>query len=74
MSGLEVDVCPLRKDGRQLPVTWMDAEYDKDATAKLIELFRILAPAVLIYFNGPDIPFAIKKVKHDNHFHVQVRG
>lgn len=74
MSGLEVDVRPLRKDGLQLPVRWMDAEYDKDATVKLIELFRIFAPVAVIYFNGPDIPFVIKKIKHDNHFHVQVRG
>jgi hypothetical protein len=74
MSGLEIDVRPLRKDGLELPVHWFDSEYDQHATAKLIELFRLFAPIVVIYFNGPDIPFVRKRVKHDNHFHVQVRG
>lgn len=73
MRGLEVDVRPLRKDGLELPVTWMEAVYDKDATAKLIELFRIFAPVAVIYFNAPDISSVIEMVKHDNHFHVQVR-
>ena len=74
MSGLEVDVRPLRKDGRQVAVSWSHEEYDKEATAKLIGLFRTYAPVALIYFNGPGIPFVSKRVKHDNHFHVQLRG
>lgn len=73
-SGLEVDIRPLRKDGLPEPVTWHDVEYDHDATEALIDLFRIYAPVVLIYFNDPDMPFVTKKVKHDNHFHVQMRG
>lgn len=73
-SGLELDVRPMRKDGLQQPVNWWDAQYDKDATARLIELFRIYTPVVLIYFNGPDIPFVVPRKYHDNHFHVQLRS
>lgn len=73
-TGLEVDVRPLRKDGLHFPVTWDQEEYDHDATLRLVELFRTFVPVELIYFNGPDIPFVIKKVKHDNHFHVKLRG
>jgi penicillin-insensitive murein endopeptidase len=73
-SGLEVDVRPLRKDGLHLPVTWSQAEYDHDATAKLIELFHTYAPISLVYFNGPGIPFVTKMIKHDDHFHVKLRG
>lgn len=73
-SGLEVDVRPLRKDGRQEPVRWSEREYDRDATAKLIGLFRIYSSADLIYFNDPDIPFVRVRVKHDNHFHVTLRA
>lgn len=73
-SGLEVDVRPLRKDGLELPVSWFDAQYDKTGTAKLIELFRTLAPVVTILFNGPDIPFVKKAPRHDDHFHVKLRG
>lgn len=73
-SGLEVDVRPLRKDGLAMGVKWSDTEYDKAATAKLIDIFRIYAPVALIYFNGPDIPFVTTMAKHDDHFHVKLRG
>lgn len=74
MSGLEVDVRPLRKDGLEKPVFWWDAEYDKNSTAKLIEMFRTFAPVAFVLFNGPDIPFVRKAKNHDNHFHVKLRG
>ena len=72
-KGLEVDVRPLRKDGLETGVTWRDAQYDREATAKLIELFRMYAPTILVYFNGPDIPFVTKMIHHDDHFHVALR-
>jgi penicillin-insensitive murein DD-endopeptidase len=74
MSGLEVDVRPLRKDGLELPVFWWDAEYDKQGTARLIEMFRTFAPVAFVLFNGPDIPFVRKATNHDHHFHVKLRG
>lgn len=73
-SGLEVDVRPLRKDGREEPVAWCDANYDLEGTARLIDLFRTYAPVVKIYFNGPEIPFVKRAVRHDDHFHVKLRG
>lgn len=73
-KGLEVDVRPLRKDGLEMPVTWMDSQYDKDGTVKLIELFRTFAPVVSILFNGPDIPFVKKWDRHDDHLHIKLRG
>lgn len=73
-SGLEVDVRPLRKDGLEEPVSWWDPQYDKDGTAKLIELFCTFAPVVTVLFNGPDIPFVKKAIRHDDHFHVKLRG
>lgn len=74
LSGLDVDVRPLRTDGKELPVCWWDAEYDKAGTMRLIALFRALAPVKFVLFNGPDIPFVQKAVHHDNHFHVTLRG
>ena len=73
-NGLQVDIRPLRKDGVEAAVTWMDSQYDEAATAKLIALFRVFAPVVCVYFNGPDIPFDKPLPHHDNHFHVQLRG
>jgi penicillin-insensitive murein endopeptidase len=73
-TGLEVDVRPLRKDGLEKAVTWMDTEYDNAATIRLIEMFRTFAPVVRVYFNGPDVPFVKKAKKHNDHFHVELRG
>lgn len=73
-SGLEVDVRPLRKDGLQLPVTWRQDEYDEEGTERFIGLFRLFAPVVLIYFNDPGIPFVTRMPRHDDHFHVKLRG
>ena len=74
MSGLEVDVRPLRKDGLEQPVTWMDPQYDPAGTAKLIALFRTFAPVVQVLFNGHGIPFVRPAIHHDDHFHVKLRG
>lgn len=73
-TGLEVDIRPLRKDGLELPVTWSQHEYDHHSTLRLIGLFRAFAPVELIYFNDPEMPFVLKQAKHDNHFHVKLRG
>lgn len=72
-SGLEVDIRPFRKDGLERPVRWWDAQYDREATEALIELFRSLAPVSRILFNGPGIPFVRKADRHDDHFHVELR-
>ena len=72
-SGLEVDIRPLRKDGAQVPVSWTQPGYDREATAKLLELFRAFTPVVLIYFNDTSLPFVIPLAHHDNHFHLKLR-
>lgn len=75
MNGLQVDIRPLRKDGIEDHVTWMDrAHYDQAATARLIELFRTFAPVSFVLFNDTSIPFVRPRIKHDDHFHVELRG
>lgn len=73
-NGLQVDIRPLRKDGLEESVTWMDSQYDQVGTARLIELFRTFAPVIRVFFNGPGIPFVQSLKNHDNHFHVELRG
>lgn len=73
-SGLEVDVRPLCKDGRQVAVHWYNEEYDQVGTGKLIDLFRTYSSVVLIYFNDNHIPFVTYQANHDHHFHVKLRG
>lgn len=72
-SGLEVDLRPLRKDGAEVAVAWSHIAYDREATAKLISLFRSYAPVELVYFNDTKIPGVTLFVNHDNHFHVKLR-
>jgi hypothetical protein len=71
-KGLEVDIRPLRRDGEQLPVTYLSPDYDLDATRLLIGLFRSNAPGKLtVFFNDNRIAGVFPLNKHDNHFHVQ---
>lgn len=71
-KGLEVDVRPIRKDGRQLPVTFLSPAYDLDATKVLIQLFRACTShPLLIFFNDSRIPGTRPLADHNNHFHVQ---
>lgn len=72
-SGLEVDIRPLRKDGSEKPVNWRDGQYDREGTAKLIELFRRFANVKLVYFNGTGIPLVKKCKGHDDHLHVELK-
>lgn len=73
MKGLEVDVRPLRKDGRKDAVRYFDAAYDGAATRKLIELFRTCTPGKMkIFFNDNRIPGVRPRAKHDNHFHFEI--
>jgi penicillin-insensitive murein endopeptidase len=74
MDGLQMDIRPVRKDGREEPVTWMDAQFDQVGTARLVELFRTFAPVTRIFFNGHGIPFVMPLKGHDDHFHVELRG
>jgi penicillin-insensitive murein DD-endopeptidase len=72
IKGLEVDVRPLRKDGKQAPVTYTDSEYDRAATSQLIALFRAHAVGTfVIFFNDLKIPGVAPLQKHDDHFHFQ---
>jgi len=74
-DGLQVDIRPLRKDGLEVPLVWSDEKhYDREATAKVIELFRTFAPVKFILFNDTSISFVKWAEKHDDHFHVALRG
>lgn len=73
-DGLQVDVRPLRKDGARVAVNYFQAGYDKEATARLIGLFRSHPAVKKVYFNDLSIPGVLPLVNHDNHFHVAIRA
>lgn len=67
-DGLQVDLRALRKDGREEPVMQGTLQYDREGTAKLIELFRTFAPVTRILFNDTSIPFVKWTLDHDDNF------
>jgi hypothetical protein len=72
-TGLEVDIRPLRKDGRHDPVFWYQHElYDHNATAKLIAMFHSYPGVQTILFNDTSIPFVKPFRDHDHHFHAKL--
>ncbi len=72
-SGLDVDIRPLRRDGKNMRVTRFDKLYDRDATAKLISLFLDSGDVEVVYFNDLRIRVVKFLAGHDDHFHVTVR-
>jgi penicillin-insensitive murein DD-endopeptidase len=74
--GLDIDVRPLRLDGKNLEVTISQAEYDGESTRELIALSWKLAPVQLIYFNDAKVIAAGNSQPlsgHSDHYHVRLR-
>jgi penicillin-insensitive murein endopeptidase len=73
-SGLEVDIRPLRKDGRQVPCLISDGQYDREATRALIQLFFETQFVQSIIFNDGRIAGVRSGPGHSNHFHVTLHA
>jgi len=73
-DGLDVDIRPLRKDGRHVPVEYQSSAYDRVATGRLVELIWKCGMVDYVYFNDLSIARVIRKAFHDNHLHVRIRG
>ena len=74
IDGMQADVRALRKDGLQLPVTWHQEQYDKEATGKLIGLFFSHPLIKKVLFNDVRAYPGVRAwTHHDDHFHVEVR-
>ena len=71
-GGLEVDIRLIRRDGKALPVTFRDAAYDREATAKLVQMMWQTGMVHTIYFNDLKVPRVRQRPKHDDHLHVEV--
>ncbi|HRO59223.1 MAG TPA: penicillin-insensitive murein endopeptidase [Burkholderiaceae bacterium] len=71
-TGFEVDVRPVRKDGREAPVTWRDSTYSQALTRELVDLMRAnrILPVYRILFNDSAIAGTQWATGHDNHLHL----
>jgi len=73
-TGIDVDIRPMRKDGKNLPVTVHDKQYDAGATRAVVEMIRGNAKVKLILFNDPALVasgLTRKYAGHDNHLHIR---
>jgi peptidoglycan hydrolase-like protein with peptidoglycan-binding domain len=72
-NGRNADIRPLRTDGKQRPVTITDAEYSRERTKALVELFRSETNFKSILFNDAQIAGVTSWEGHDNHLHVSMK-
>lgn len=69
-NGLQVDIRLVRKDKERKACSYWDPDYDRAATAKLIEFFKQAAHVHQILFNDPAIKGVQRHIGHNDHFHV----
>lgn len=72
-KGVDVDIWPVRNDGREERVVYQSSSYSRSLTQELVNLIR--ANGVLrvqyIFFNDPQVTGVSKWPNHDNHLHVR---
>lgn len=73
-SGLEIDIRPLRKDGKELPVIYTSPDYDRAATLRLVNLIWRSGVVKQVFFNDPTIPEVKPLANHNDHLHVTLKA
>lgn len=74
-KGVDVDIRPMRKDGKNLPVTIQSKMYDAEATRMVVNVIRAQSKVKLILFNDPKLVKAgLTQMypNHSNHLHVRL--
>ena len=72
-NGRNADIRPLRADGKHSPITITDAQYSRERTKALVELFRAETNFKSILFNDSQIAGVTPFEGHDNHLHVSMK-
>ena len=72
-NGRNADIRPLRADGKNSPITITDAQYSRERTKALVELFRAETNFKSILFNDSQIAGVTPFEGHDNHLHVSMK-
>lgn len=73
-KGVDIDIIPIRNDGREDGVTWRDSTYSRKLTQELVDLFyaNSMVAVDLIFFNDGGIEGVSPWPNHDNHLHVRL--
>lgn len=67
--GVDVDVIPMRTDGRELGVTIHQGAYSRTRTRAVLQIFRSEIRTRVVLFNDRYISGVTYWAGHDNHFH-----
>lgn len=72
-TGRDVDMRPMRSDGKEGPVQWWDTFYSRSLTQELIDLCYCngIVRVKVIGFNDPNVQGCVNWNNHDNHLHVR---
>lgn len=72
-SGLDVDMRPMRLDGKELPVSMNSREYDRAGTSKLVEAIWQTGMVSFVGFNDIMIPRVKTLPGHHDHLHITLK-
>jgi murein endopeptidase len=70
--GVDVDIIPVRTDGREDGVTIHQAAYSRSRTQSLLNLVWAELSIRVILFNDGGVTRVQYWPGHDNHFHVSI--
>lgn len=70
--GIDVDIALVANTDAEIPLTWQDAEYSRERTQELVDLFynNPILPVRVILFNDPEVTRVQFCEGHHNHLHV----
>ena len=71
--GLDIDIRPLRKDGKPILVYISDLQYSRERTKVLVEILLAQNNVHKILFNDGGIHGVHHYPGHDNHLHVEMK-
>lgn len=72
--GTNVDIRPLRKDGKQSPVDITDPQYSRENTKILVASLSAHKNVKRILFNDTAIAGVYYLTGHNNHLHVEMKS
>jgi peptidoglycan hydrolase-like protein with peptidoglycan-binding domain len=72
--GVDADLRPMMRDGREEAVQWNNPLYSRELTRELVQLIRANNPGATVLFNDPRLiaeGLTRRAGGHDNHLHVR---
>lgn len=73
-KGLDIDIRPLRLDGKEARCDIRESTYSRVRTQKLVDILRRDPNLSMILFNDTQILGVQKANGHDNHLHVRYKS